>query len=82
MRILKAQKWKKFGKHPGSVNITMVREFYSNLTLDEQLVVVVRGKEIDISPMAINKYFKVREPKDFHTTFAETDDNETYSGIL
>ena len=30
-RILKAQKWKRFGKHPGNVNITLVREFYAAL---------------------------------------------------
>ncbi|KAE8658284.1 hypothetical protein F3Y22_tig00116971pilonHSYRG00034 [Hibiscus syriacus] len=82
MDIVTPLKWKKFTRHPGSVNASVVKEFYANISKPNQHSIFVRGKQIRFTPSAINRYFHLQDVMDNHAKFEEEADNNTYDGVL
>ncbi|KAE8707640.1 hypothetical protein F3Y22_tig00110378pilonHSYRG00039 [Hibiscus syriacus] len=73
---------KEFARHPGSVNASLVKEFYANISKPNQHSIFVRGKQIHFTSTAINCYFHLQEVVDGHAMLEEEADSNTYDGVL
>ncbi|KAE8680640.1 hypothetical protein F3Y22_tig00111372pilonHSYRG00020 [Hibiscus syriacus] len=82
MDIVTPLKWKKFTRHPGSVNASVVKEFYANISKPNQHSIFVRGKQIHFTPSAIIRYFHLQDVVDNHAKFEEEADSNTYDRVL
>ncbi|KAE8661093.1 hypothetical protein F3Y22_tig00116939pilonHSYRG00213 [Hibiscus syriacus] len=82
MDIMTPLKWQKFARHPGSVNASLVKEFYANIFKPNQYSIFVRGKKIRFTSTAINHYFHLQDVVDNHATFEEEADSNKYDGVL
>ena len=64
LRQIKSRKWEALVDIKERAAPQVVREFYANLSVTSGNVVNIRGVSVNISPMAINKFLKVRVPQD------------------
>ncbi|XP_073023626.1 uncharacterized protein [Primulina eburnea] len=80
--ILEARQWEEFGRQPQDAVISLVREFYANLKVrHDRLVVFVRGKEVAFDARTINTVYGF--PEIMHDEYEEyKNGNVDYDNIL
>ncbi|KAL5081090.1 hypothetical protein RYX36_009511 [Vicia faba] len=76
--FIQSKKWHKLRQHPGSYNIQIVKEFYSNLKpANKKSVVMVRGFEVSYSEGTISMMFDLKKvEEEYHDILSRADESE------
>ena len=80
--VVTMHSWKNFYAHPSDACVPVVREFYSNLTEEYQVVVYVRGKQVPIGNKTINNYFGIKSEADEHSAYMASEDKAELNSVL
>ena len=68
--VIRERKWNEFCTQPKAAIVPIVREFYANAPEHDNRKVFVRGKQVNFSGKAINRFFKLPDiEKDGYNAF-------------
>ncbi|KAL5569425.1 hypothetical protein UlMin_026000 [Ulmus minor] len=80
--VIEAHQWGKFAEHPSNPIVSLVREFYANITTSKQTFSMVRGLKVSFSAASINLYFGLPDLEDEYNVLLEASSRASLDSCL
>ena len=80
--VIDAHQWGKFAEHPSNPIVSLVREFYANITTSQQTFSMVRGLKVSFSAASINLYFELPDLEDDYSVLLEASSRASLDSCL
>ena len=80
--VIDAHQWGKFAEHPSNPIVSLVREFYANITTSQQTFSMVRGLKVSFSAASINMHFGLSDLEDEYSVLLETSSRASLDSCL
>ncbi|KAL5549974.1 hypothetical protein UlMin_000150 [Ulmus minor] len=80
--VIDAHHWGKFAEHPSNPIVSLVREFYANITTSQQTFSMVRGLKVSFSTALINLYFGLPDLEDEYSVLLEASSRASLDSCL